>query len=656
VGHGFWQERFGADPELLGRTLRLNGELYEIIGVAPEGFGFPANAQLWVPYYIDVEDCGRGCRLLEVVGRLADGTSVETARSELTALGSRLEAAYPEDNYGRGFGVATLEDEIVGDVRTGLLVLLAAVGIVLLIACANVANLLLARANARAGEIAVRSALGASRLRIVGQLLLEALVLAGLGGALGTLMASFAFDALLWLAPATIPRLDDVAVDGTVLSFALGTSLLTLLLFALAPALRLASVPVAALLSHSGRGRSDGPAHDRSRSALLVAQMALSLTLLSGAGLLLRSLSELRSIELGFDHEGVLTFDLWLPDAPYVSDADRAARFFTDLEERIVALPGVESVGSIFGSPLSGDGATTSVRYLDRPAPPEGQEEAAVLRVTTPGFHETLEIPLLRGRALEKRDRADAPRVALVSRSLADRYYPNQDPIGKQIQLGMSFGYAETPRTIVGVVSDIRSVRLTRAPMPEVYVPQSQMGSVYMTVTVRSTSSTADLLPGIRREVETLDPDVPIRDVEMLETTVERSFGSARFYLTLLTIFAGIAVMLAAVGLYGVVAYLVARRTREIGIRMALGATRGAVVRMVVAQGLRPAAAGVVLGLAGAYLGSRILRSLLYNVEPGDPVTLAGVTALLLVIVVAAIIVPARQAIKIPPAAALRAE
>ncbi len=657
IGYAFWKERLGADRKILGQTLQLNGEPYEIVGVAPNGFDYPRDAQIWVPRYLDLDDCGRGCHVFDVIARLADGSSVDVARSELSALSLRLQQQFPADNYGKLFDLTTLEEATVGDVRTALLVLLGAVAMVLLIACVNVANLLLARASARAGEMATRSALGASRGRIVRQLLLEALALASIAGVVGVLLALNALSWLLELAPPSIPRLGSVMIDGTVLLFSLGTVFLVTVLFGLVPALRLAKTPVATVLNQTGRGGPGSATQDWSRSALLVAEVALSFILLFGAGLLLRSFSQLTAVDLGFDRENVLTFGILLPPGQYYDDPDRAVRFFESLEERIAALPGVQAVGSAFGSPLGGDLSRTNTHFLDRAAPPEGQEEVLVTRVMTPGYHEVLRVPLIRGRRLQRSDRNGMPRAALISQSLADRYYADKDPIGQQIRVEMGWGYGyEEPWTIVGVAGDIRSLRVTTPPQPEIYLSHAQMAPIYMTVLVRTRTGAIDVLPAVRRTVRAIDPNVPLRSVELLEETVARQFGPARFYFTLLAIFAGVAVTLAGIGLYGVVAYLVSRRTREIGIRMALGAQGPDVVRLVLAQGFRPALVGVVLGVGGAFLSSRVLQSLLYNVQASD-LTTFGVVALLLPSVIAlAILLPARRASRIAPVEALRLE
>jgi putative ABC transport system permease protein len=390
---------------------------------------------------------------------------------------------------------------------------------------------------------------------------------------------------------------------------------------------------------------------------LLVAEIAFSLMLLCGAGLLLRSFSQLNAVELGFERDRVLTFRLSLPEVPYEDDGDATVRLIETLEDRIATLPGVECVGSVFGSPLGGVAASASSHFLDRPERPEGQEEVLLTRIVTPGYHEALRIPLKSGRGIERGDRNGVPRAAVVSQALVDKYYPDRDPIGQQIQVDFGWGFGhEEPWNIVGVAGDVRSLRLRREPQPEIYMAHSQMGATYMSVLVRLAPGAPDILPAIRSELQAIDPNVPLRRIEMLDETVDRQFGPARFYMLLLGIFASVAVALAGIGLYGVIAYLVSQRTREIGIRIALGAGAGDVVRMVLSQGIRPAVFGILLGVGGAFWGSRVLQSLLYNVEPGDLVTFVGVIGLLLSIVVIAILLPARRASRIPPVDALRVE
>ncbi len=656
IGYGFWQERFGGTEEVLGKTLEIRGRTTEIVGIAPPGFDYPRGAQLWEPLFHNTEDCGRDCHFLRVVGRLAPDVALEEAREELSVLAARLEDQYPDSNFEKSFLAVSLERTIVGDdVRLALLVLLGAVGVVLLIACANVAHLMLARASVRTEEMAVRSALGASRLRLVRQLLVEALVLATLGGLAGIVLAKWALDLLLKLAPSNLPRLDEVSTDGNVLLFTLLSVVCVTLVFGLAPALTSSRIAIADALRHSGRAGTGSMGRSPLRSTLLAAEVALSLVLLFAAGLLLKSFSELRSVDLGFDKDNVLTFGIALPQARY-PEPERVVRFFEDLEERLQTLPDVKAAGAVFGSPMGGNRINADVHFSDRSAPPAGQEEHTRLRVMTPGYLDTLKVPLLRGRTLEVSDRHGSLPVVLVSKGFADRFYPGKDPLGQQIRVDVSFSYPVETRTIVGIVGDIRSRRVSMNPEPEVYVPQSQMASNYLTMHVRARPGAPPVLSEVRREVRALDPNVPLRGVGSLETAVRRSTGPTRFYSLLLAIFAALAVALATVGLYGVVAYLVARRTREIGIRMALGAGAVDVVRLVLSQGMRPAFVGIVVGLGGAYLASTALRSMLYNVEALDATTLVTVAGLLLAVTMVATLVPARRASRISPVTTLRME
>ncbi len=653
IGYRFWQERLGGEDPL-GKTLLLEGEPHEIVGVAPAGFDFPNGAQLYRPLYLDTESCGRGCHILRTVARLRPDATVEGALDELRTLARRLEADYANTNTGKGFGLESLEETIVGaGVRRGLLVLLAAVSVVLLIACANVAHLLLAKSSERASEMAVRSALGASGSRLLRQLLVEAFALAFLGGMAGVAIAAYGTDLLRSIAPSNLPRLDQVNLDGTVLLFAVAVTFLVTLAFGLAPALDLSRASLASSIGHGARTERR---RSRSRQALLATQVALSLVLLFAAGLLLRSFAELRATSLGFEKDGVLMFDLSLPEARY-PDVDVWIRTFETVETRLRALPGVASLGSIYGSPMGSQSMTTEVDLLDRAAPPLGEEQHTNVRVVTEGYVDALGATLLRGRGIEDSDRRDSPAVVLVNESFAEKFYPGKDVLGEPVRIHASTGYEEDlVRTIVGIMADVRSRAVMRAPEPEVYVPFAQMGSDYLTILVRTEGNPEALLASIRQEIQRIDPDIPLRRVELLSAAVDRSIGPTRFYFLLLSVFAGLAVALAAIGLYGVVSFLVSRRTREIGIRMALGARAGGVLGLVVAEALRPTLAGLVLGLGGVYVASKALSALLYEVEPLDPLVLASVSALLLAVAVVAVLAPARRAIRIQPASTLRAE
>ncbi len=654
IGHRFWQERYGGDPGVVGTTIELAGTAYEIVGVAPLGFDFPAEAQVWTPLYNDVEDCGRGCHLMRAVARLAPAITLDNVRARIEALSVRLEAEYPKSNHAKRFLALPLDEVLVGEMRTPLLVLLGAVAIVLFIACSNVANLLLVRAARRRGEVAVRAALGARPSRIAGQLLFESLVLATAAGALGLGLAQAGLQMLVRLAPSDLPRLDEVAVDATVLGFCVAVTLVVSMLFGLAPALRLARVPVSTALRQGARGELGDAGGERLRSLLVVAEVTLSVVLLLGAGLLLRSFDRMTRIDLGFSPERLTQFTIALPEARY-PDGDAAVRFFDALEQRLATLPGIEAVGSVFGSPLGPNSIGTSARFLDREPPPEGQGPGVLLRVVTPGYLETLGLPLVAGRGIEAGDRRDTPQVVVVSRRFVEEHFGDRDPLGVQVDIGVSFAYEEeAPWTIVGVVEDVRSQRLTQTAAPEMYVPEAQMGSDYLTVLVRSAAGAPDPVPLVREEVKRLEPTVALRDVTTMDTVVTEALAPARFQLVLLGAFAVLALVLAAVGLYGVVAYAVAGRTREIALRMTLGARQGQVVALVLRQGMVPLAIGLVLGLGLALGASRVLSSVLYEVKPHDPLTFAAAAGILAAVALAAAAVPASRASRIAPMVALR--
>jgi predicted permease len=501
--------------------------------------------------------------------------------------------------------------------------------------------------------MAVRSALGASASRLLRQLLLESLALALLGGAAGVGIAFAGTKLLLSMAPPDLPRIDQVSLDGTVLFFAVVLTFLVTLAFGLSPALHLSRASLTASIGHGGR---TDRRRSRSRQALLAVQVALSLVLLFAAGLLLRSFAELKTTSLGFDKEGVLMFDVSLPTASY-PEVDDWVRSFEEIEARLRDLPGVQSVGAIFGSPMGSQLVSTVFDLFDRPAAPPGQELHAMIRVVTEGYFDALGATLVRGRGIDSSDRRDTVPVVLVNESFSRTFFPGKEVLGQELRLHASSGYdGDIVRTIVGVVGDIRSLSVTREPQPEVYVPFRQMGSEYLTFLIRSRGDAEALLPAIRREVQSFDPDLPLRRVGLLSAAVDRSMGPTRFYFLLLSLFAALAVALAAIGLYGVVSYLVSRRTREIGIRMALGARAGGILRLVTGEALRPALAGVALGLGGVYLASTALEAILYEVEPLDPTVIVSVSLLLFVVAIGAVLTPARRATRISPASTLRAE
>jgi putative ABC transport system permease protein len=653
LSHRLWQERFGGDENVLTTTIQLSNRTYQIVGVAPPDFAYPRGAALWVPGEWSEETHDRGRHFLRVLGRLRPDVALETAQAELSGIASRLEEEYPESNEARGIHLVTLKEETVGDIRMALLVLLGAVGMVLLIACANVANLLLVRGAARTREVAVRATLGASRAAILRLLLSESGLLAVLGGGLGVVLAHLGVRAVVSFSPGRLPRISEIAVDGTTLLFALGLVGFVALLVGVVPAVRLASRSIASVIREGRENRLGIGGKELTRSGLLTVEIALSLVLLLGAGLLFRSFVEARGVEMGFDAENVQSFTLTLPDAAY--DDASAVQFQEELHRRIAELPGVQNVGLINGSPLGRSHTTISFEYVDQEASPDEEEPVVLVRRIGPGYFETLGIPLLHGRDFRSDDRMDNERVAVISALAASRYWPGQDPIGRRFNFDPQDPDQPT-WTVVGVAGDVRSVDVTTEAWPEAYFPLAQWPRKTVTAVVRADPELPGLVPTLRQTVNELDPALPLYYVEALEDRMAVYLASDRFYLFFLAVSAGLAMVLSAVGLYGVVAYLVSKRTQEIGIRVALGASRQEVMRLVLGQGIGPVVLGTAVGLGVALAGGRLMASLLYQVEPWDPLTLAGGTVVLLAVAVAATLLPARNATRIPPTEAMRVE
>jgi putative ABC transport system permease protein len=652
ISHGFWQERLGGARDVLDQTLELNGRRHSIVGVAAAGFEYPAGARLWLAVRNDDENCSRGCVYLNTVARLKPGTTLLQARQEMAAIADRLSEAFPAQLKNVTVALNGLQETIVGDVRRALWLLLGAVGMVLLIACANVANLLIARGATRSDELAVRVALGAGRQRIVRHLMTESFLLALVGAFIGMGLSEGGVRALRALSPGNIPRLAEVDVDGTALVFSMGLAILTALVFGLVPALSLARSSVAGVI-RDDRARTTGGRHGRGRALLLAAEVGLSLVLLVGAGLLLRSFASMQQIDPGYAIDGIARFTLSLPGTKYAEPED-AVRFFEQLETRLDALPGVTGTTQVIGAPLSTTSLVTSLTRTDRPAPAPGETPSAYMRVVGHDYHEILDVAVVAGRSFAPTDRPDAPPVAIINRKLAAELYPGEDPLGKALNVGVSIGFPETDaRTIIGIVEDVRTADLIADPQPELYMPAAQVGSSFATLLIAAREPER-ILSTVRQEVHALDADLPIRNPGTLSDLFQEHTARPRFYLALLALFAVLAVLLAAVGLYGVVAFLVAQRQREIGVRIALGARAGDVLRMVLREGLRPAALGAAAGLAVAAGGTRIMRALLYDVAPTDPFTFAGTTLLLLSIVTLACLIPAGRATRIAPAAALK--
>jgi putative ABC transport system permease protein len=654
ISYGLWRRRFGSDANVVGRQLRLDGREREIIGVTPADFRFEFvtdAADFWTP--IDPQASGfqsRGAIFLEVIGRLKPGVSIEQAQADMGGIMGRLQQAYPNPNAGIGIRLAGAREELVGDLRPTLLVLLGAVGCVLLIACANVANLLLARAAGRGREMAVRVALGASRGRIVRQLLTESTMLACVGGLLGLLFAVWGVSLLSSFIPADVPRFDETNLDLRVLGFTLAASVLTGMLFGLAPAIHSSKLDMNEALKEGGRSATEGRGRNRVRSLLIVSEVALSLVLLVGAGLLIKSFVKLRNTDPGFDPRNTLTASLSLASVRYEKD-EQITSFYDQLIERVRALPGVESVGAVSPLPLSGNGMSYSFVLLDRPEPPPGQGLSASARFITPDYFRAMAIPLRKGRVFTDQDKTGTPPVLVVNEAFARRYLPGEEPLGKRMRLG--FGRIEGE--IVGVVGDVRGNSLSVPGGPEYYIPQSHAASSDMSLVVRTgTSDPSALAPALRGVLREMDKDQPLYEVRTMSALVSRSVARQRFSMTLIGVFAALALSLAAVGIFSVMSFLVAQRTHEIGIRMALGAQGRDILRMVVGHGMTLTLVGVGLGLAGAFALTRLMSSLLFGVSATDPVTFGGVAALLAAVALLACYVPARRATRVDPMVALR--
>lgn len=658
ISDDMWRGRFGADPDILGRSLELDGDGHQIVGVAPPGFDYPSGSKLWVGVQMEPEGCGavRGCMTLSAVGRLTPGAGLVAARQEADVLAARIRAADPDHAVELAFDLQSLEEITVGPVRTGLLVLLGAVAAVLLVACVNIANLLYANWLGRQAEVAVRSAIGASRRRIVQLMLTEASLLAAVGGALGIGIAVWTLSGFQVLAAHSIPRIELVGLDWPVLLFTLVVVVDAVLIFGLAPALALSRRPLAELIKGSGP-RLAGRRGSRGRAVLLAAQVAVSTVLLLGAGLLLRTLGEMGDVELGFEPDGVQTFTLGTPESGYPEPEDNM-RLYGELLERLAALPGVESAAAAFGSPLSGINMSGSVIPRDRPPPPRDEIESARIRQVTPDYFDLMRIRLVRGRTFRPTEGVDDPPVVVISEATARRLWPGEDPLGKPLRLTASSGLSEPRegRRVVGIVEDVRSLALTSETGMEVYVPHAQSGGGYQTVLVRGTGGRVPDLPVLEDVVHRVDPDLALINPRTMRATVDRGLVTPRFYSGLLSAFAGLAVLLTAIGLYGVVAFQVSSRRREIGIRMAVGARSGEVVGHMTRRGLGPATFGVLAGFLGALALTRLLSGLLYNVRPHDPLTWLVVTAVVLCVVFAASTLPALRASRVAPADVLRVE
>jgi putative ABC transport system permease protein len=655
LSNGLWQRRYGGDPDAVGKTIVINGTPHAIVGVVPASFKLPSlpRPDLIVPLAMDPAEAGRRSDFLFVLGRLKPGVTVEAAETEMKGIATRLAAQYPESNTDWTVQLVPLHELMVEKLRPALLILLGAVAFVLLIACANVANLMLARATTRHREIAIRAALGAGRWRIARQMLTESVLLALVGGVVGVVVAPWATDLLLLAVPGNPSSLAETSIDRWVILFAIGLSVATGLLFGLAPALQVSKVGAGEALKDGGRGTA-GDSRRRLRGALVASQVGLALVLLVGVGLMVRSFENLQGVELGFDPDHVLTARVTLPKVPYDSD-ERIAGFYDQLRERVAAVPGVRSVGLVNALPILGGGPFLSFEENGVPEPPPGDTPDANVRVVAPTYLETMRIPMRSGRALAETDRAGAPNALVINETMAQRYWPGQSPIGKQISFENRDG-KPVFREIVGVVADIHHEGADSPEVPAAYIPYAQRPSSSLALVARTDGDPAKAAEAVRAAVREIDPNLPVYGVRTMEDALGESLAPRRYGMLLLGLFGLVALVLAAIGIYGVMSYLVAQRTNEIGIRMALGAERRSVLGLVLRQGMLMAVAGVAAGVVVAYGVSRLISSQLYEVSPADPWAFAVATGVLVAVAVVACLVPARRATKVDPMVALHYE
>jgi putative ABC transport system permease protein len=655
LNHGFWQRAFGGRPDIVNQAITLNGEPYTIIGVMQPGWRFGGrDIAVFTPRAFSADERqARGAHYLGAIGRMKPGVTVEQARAELGGIAARLETQYPATNKGWGAVVNSLLEASVGNIRPMLVVLLGAVGLVLLVACANIANMHLARATVRAREMAIRTAIGAGRARIVQQLLTESLLLALAGGGLGLLLAYWGTTSLVAAYPTLLPRSGDIGVNFTVLAFTAGLSGLTAILFGLVPAFAASRPDLNETLKEGARGGS-GPLRRWMRSALVVSEVALALVLLVGAGLLLRSFAQLARVEPGFETDSRLAVTTVLPRPKYDAP-DRMTAFYDQATDRLRALPGVASVALVSIVPISGNDEIYSIGFEGRPPLPPGQGVSAIYYLVSPDYFRTMGIPVLKGRAFTDQDRDGSTRVALINDVFARMHYPNEDPVGQRIRMGRN---SNIVREIVGVVGSVKHYGLGDKDQAQMYEPFRQMPTTGMSFVLKTSVEPTSLAAAVRREIQAVDPEQPVANAVSLTDMLAASVALPRVQTLLLGVFAGIALLLASVGLYGVMSYAVSQRTQEIGIRMALGAGRPSVLLLVLRQALVLTGVGLMLGLAGAVALGRTLESvlepLLFQVSPSDVATLAVVPVVLSVAALAAALIPARRATRVDPIQALR--
>ena len=662
LGHALWQSRFGSDPNILGKSLTLDNQSHTVVGVMsarsqfPVGFGYMGKVlnepvDLYVPLAASGRETQHGNYSFFSIGRLKPGLTFEQARADMTTIEKRLEQQFPEGNTGIGISLVPTQEQTVKEIRPALLVLLGAVGFMLLIACANIANLLLARAASRHKEIAIRTALGASRMRVLRLLLAESLMLSLTGGALGLLLAIWGTEALMALAPDNIPRLNEVGVDARVFGFTLAVSLVTGIVFGLIPGLQAAKPNLNEDLKEGTKGSMGSSAGKRTRSVLVAVEVALSLVLLVGAGLTIKSFLKLQQTNLGFNPDKVLAVSLSLSDFRYPEERQQAA-FSQQALDRIRSLTGVQSAAATTSLPLTLSMNGSDFRIEGHPEPEAGKEMIISTSSVSPGYFHTLGVPLLKGRDFTERDNSDAPETAIINNDLARIYFANEDPVGKRI----TFSDGESWISIVGVTGDIKQLGLDSNAKPEVYFPFLQVPSPSMSFVVRTATEPLSLAGAVKNQIQTIDRDLPVNESKSMQELLIDSNSGRRFNMLLLTVFAVVALVLAVVGIYGVMSYTVTQRTHEIGIRVAIGAQARDVFRMVVGQGMLLAMIGIAFGLVGAFALTRLMTTMLFGVEPTDPATFITIAVLLTTVALVACYIPGRRATKVDPLVALRYE
>jgi putative ABC transport system permease protein len=654
VNEKIWRERLDGDPNLKGKKLILNGEPFSVIGVVSANFKQPLDSEVevWMgAVAYPGNTAQRDFRLLLGIGHLKPGAGLAQTQAEMNAIANRLALAYPGENTGRGAKVEYVHEFMVGGLRRMMYLLFAAVGVILLIACANLANLLLARGLARQREIAVRAALGAGKWRLIRQLLTEASLLSLAGGGLGLLFAEWGLAALRRL-PQNFVRGEDVRVDARVLLFTLAVAIVTGWLFGLAPAIQLARPELNTMLKEGGRSGGEGAKWNRVRGAFVVAQVALSLLLLVGGGLLIRSFDKLLRVDPGFKPENLLTLEYRLPRNKY-QQGEAQWNFHRQVVERIRDVPGVKSASLVRGLPFSGNGGDTEIILPDREIPPKGKEPRAMFNTAMPNYFETMGIPLIKGRLFNEQDQLNTPRVFLINQTMARRFWPDQDPIGKQIKTDAADG---ATGAVIGVVGDAKHFWLEEESQPQMYEAYSQAPGIFATVVVRTTVEPMSLAEPVRQVVWKVDGDQPMWKVRTLESLIDRSTANKRFLMVLMGVFAALALALTVIGLYGVMSYAVSQRTQEIGVRMALGAGARNIHRMVLRQGMTLVLIGVAFGLAASWLLTRLMANLLFGVSATDLLTFVSISSLLTIVALLACWIPARRAMKVDPIIALRYE